>query len=176
MTAIIGLQKLCNFAAKLQDYIMWVTLALLSALCLGFYDVCKKNGVKDNAVIPVLWMNTLLCSILMLPFVLLSRFTPILNDTLFQVPAYGWDVHWRVMLKAGIVNGTLDPFKRKIVDQQGNVRNDGSKSFTPLELMQMDWLCENVVGSFPVYDEILPVSRPMVDLLGVGIQNKAGAK
>lgn len=103
MTAIIGLQKLCNFAAKLQDYIMWVTLALLSALCLGFYDVCKKNGVKDNAVIPVLWMNTLLCSILMLPFVLLSRFTPILNDTLFQVPAYGWDVHWRVMLKAAIV-------------------------------------------------------------------------
>ena len=71
------------------------------------------------------------------------------------------------MLKEGIIKGTLDPFQRRILDQQGNVRNDGTKSFTPVELMQMDWLCENVIGSFPKYDEILPVSRPMVDLLGI---------
>ena len=71
------------------------------------------------------------------------------------------------MLKEGIVNGTLDPFQRRIVDQQGNVRNDGSRRFSPVELMQMDWLCENVVGSFPKYEDILPVSRPMVDLLGI---------
>ena len=71
------------------------------------------------------------------------------------------------VLKEGICNGTLDPFNRRIVDQQGIVRNDGSKSFTPVELMKMDWLCENVVGGFPKYDQILPVSRPMVDLLGL---------
>ena len=71
------------------------------------------------------------------------------------------------VLKEGICNGTLDPFKRRIVDQQGILRNDGSKSFTPVELMKMDWLCENVVGDFPKYDQILPVSRPMVDLLGL---------
>ena len=76
------------------------------------------------------------------------------------------------MLKEGICSGTLDPFKRRILDQQGNVRNDGTKTFSPVELMQMDWLCENVVGSFPAYDEILPVSRPMVDLLGVGIRKE----
>ena len=78
------------------------------------------------------------------------------------------------MLKEGICSGTLDPFKRRILDQQGNVRNDGSKIFTPLELMQMDWLCDNVIGTFPEYDEILPVSRPMVDLLGIGLRDKAG--
>lgn len=71
------------------------------------------------------------------------------------------------MLKEGIVSGTLDPFQRRILDQQGNVRNDGTKRFSPVELMQMDWLCENVVGSFPKYEDILPVSRPMVDLLGI---------
>ena len=71
------------------------------------------------------------------------------------------------ILKEGICNGTIDPFKRRILDQQGNVRNDGSRSFTPVELLKMDWLCENVVGSFPKYEEILPVSRPMVDLLGI---------
>lgn len=71
------------------------------------------------------------------------------------------------MLKEGICSGNLDPFKRRILDQQGNVRNDGTKHFTPLELMQMDWLCENVIGSFPKYDEIMAISRPMVDLLGI---------
>ena len=80
------------------------------------------------------------------------------------------------MLKEGICRGTLDPFKRKILDQQGNVRNDGSKTFTPVELMQMDWLCENVVGSFPKYEQLLPVSRPMVDLLGMHCsQSEAGS-
>lgn len=79
------------------------------------------------------------------------------------------------MLKEGICSGTLDPFKRKILDQQGNVRNDGTKTFSPVELMQMDWLCENVIGTFPSYEEILPISRPMVDLLGIsGSQNKVG--
>ena len=79
------------------------------------------------------------------------------------------------MLKEGICNGTLDPFKRRILDQEGNVRNDGTKTFSPVELMQMDWLCENVMGTFPTYEQILPVSRPMVDLLGIGCsQNKAG--
>ncbi len=70
-------------------------------------------------------------------------------------------------LKQGIANGTLDPFKRRILDQQGNLRNDGRAIFTPMELLSMDWLCDNVVGSIPAYEDIIPVARPMVDLLGV---------
>ena len=81
------------------------------------------------------------------------------------------------MLKDGIVSGTLDPFGRKILDQQGNVRNDGTKVFSPTELMHMDWLCENVVGRFPTYDELLPIARPMVDILGISQSlDEAGAK
>lgn len=79
------------------------------------------------------------------------------------------------MLKEGICSGTIDPFKRKILDQQGNVRNDGTKTFSPVELMQMDWLCDNVEGTFPTYEQILPMSRPMVDLLGISCsKSKAG--
>ena len=80
------------------------------------------------------------------------------------------------MLKAGIVSGNLDPFKRRILDQQGNVRNDGTRGFSPLELLHMDWLCENVEGSFPKYEDLLPVSRPMVDLLGVYPSKEAGER
>ncbi len=70
-------------------------------------------------------------------------------------------------LKNGISSGSLDPFKRVIYDQQGNLRNDGSRSLSPMELLKMDWLCENVTGSFPAYEEIIPAARSMVDLLGV---------
>ncbi len=70
-------------------------------------------------------------------------------------------------LKANICSGALEPFKRRIVDQQGRVRNDGSANLSPLELIKMDWLCENVTGRFPKYGEIISVSRPMVDLLGI---------
>ena len=78
-------------------------------------------------------------------------------------------------LKAGICNGTLDPFARKIRDQQGNLINDGSRTLSPMELLQMDWLCENVEGDFPKYEALLPAARPMVDLLGVrGSLDEAG--
>ena len=35
---------------------MWLLLAFLSAALLGFYDVFKKQSLKDNAVIPVLFL------------------------------------------------------------------------------------------------------------------------
>ena len=71
------------------------------------------------------------------------------------------------MLRYGITDGKLDPFKRKIVAQDGSVKNDGTRVFTPDELLKMDWLCENVVGEIPSYDEILPIAQPMVRELGL---------
>ena len=37
---------------------MWLLLAFLSAALLGFYDAFKKQSLKDNAVLPVLFLNT----------------------------------------------------------------------------------------------------------------------
>ena len=50
---------------------MWLALAFLSAALLGFYDVFKKQSLKNNAVIPVLFLNTLFCSLIFLPFIVL---------------------------------------------------------------------------------------------------------
>ena len=41
---------------------MWLLLAFLSATLLGFYDVFKKKSLKDNAVLPVLFLNTFFSS------------------------------------------------------------------------------------------------------------------
>ena len=43
---------------------MWLLLAFLSATLLGFYDVFKKKSLKDNAVLPVLFLNTFFSSLI----------------------------------------------------------------------------------------------------------------
>jgi len=85
---------------------MWLAFALVSALFLGLYDVAKKQSLKENAVIPVLWFNTLFCSLLMLPFTLLSAKTGLLDGSIFFVPTAGWEQHRLLMLKAFIVLGS----------------------------------------------------------------------
>lgn len=71
------------------------------------------------------------------------------------------------ILSRAISENQLDPFKRRIVSQDGILRNDGSRSLTPEELLRMDWLCDNVVGSIPTYSEVLPISQNMVRELGL---------
>lgn len=82
---------------------MWLTLAFLSAALLGLYDVSKKQALKDNAVIPVLFLNTLFSSLIFLPFILLSAKTTVLDDTMLHVPVCGWEVHKYIILKSFIV-------------------------------------------------------------------------
>ena len=71
------------------------------------------------------------------------------------------------LLRKEICAGRLDPFARRIVAQDGTVRNDGSRTMSPGELLKLDWLCENVVGSIPAFDELLPMAQPMVRELGI---------
>ena len=85
---------------------MWLTSALFSALFLGLYDVAKKQSLKKNAVIPVLWLHTLFCSLIMLPFALLSAKTGVLDGSIFYVPVAGWNLHRMLILKAAIVLGS----------------------------------------------------------------------
>lgn len=82
---------------------MWLLLAFLSATLLGFYDVFKKKSLKDNAVLPVLFLNTLFSSLIFLPFILLSASSDVFAGTMFDVPVVGWDVHKFIIIKSFIV-------------------------------------------------------------------------
>ena len=83
---------------------MWLLLAFCSAALLGFYDVFKKKSLVDNAVLPVLGLNTLFSSLIFLPFILCSHFKPeLLQHTLFFVPEAGWEVHRLIIVKSLIV-------------------------------------------------------------------------
>ncbi|MBR4779617.1 MAG: DMT family transporter [Bacteroidaceae bacterium] len=85
---------------------MWLILAFVSAFLLGFYDVFKKQSLRGNAVIPVLFFSTLISSCIFLPLILLSAFTPVLDDTLVHVPVASWEVHKYILLKACIVSAS----------------------------------------------------------------------
>lgn len=82
---------------------MWLTLAFLSATLLGFYDSFKKRALLDNAVIPVLFLNTFFSSLIFLPFIILSSGTTLLDGSIFHVGSGGWEVHRYILLKGVIV-------------------------------------------------------------------------
>lgn len=71
------------------------------------------------------------------------------------------------MLKNGIINGTVDPFCRPVFSQDGQMRNDGSASLSPEEKLNMDWLCSNVEGTIPEFEELSEKARKLVRLLGI---------
>jgi basic membrane lipoprotein Med (substrate-binding protein (PBP1-ABC) superfamily) len=71
------------------------------------------------------------------------------------------------ILREGLRSGTIDPFLRKIVTQDGTLINDGTRTLTPDEILRMDWLCDNVIGSIPEFDELEPFAQPMTRQLGI---------
>ena len=82
---------------------MWFILALISAVCLGFYDVFKKISLQDNAVLPVLLLNTLIGSLLFLPLIISSYAGLLLPDSHWFVPSATVETHLWIVLKAIIV-------------------------------------------------------------------------
>ena len=82
---------------------MWLLLAFLSATLLGFYDSFKKKSLQGNAVITVLFLNTLFSSLIFLPFIVLSSTTHQLDGSMFYVTQGGWEVHKYIILKSFIV-------------------------------------------------------------------------
>ncbi len=83
---------------------MWLALAFVSAFFLGCYDINKKMSVHNNAVIPVLFFNTLFCTLLLLPLFVISRLSgDTLSGTIYYVPTITLEAHAYIILKSIIV-------------------------------------------------------------------------
>ena len=83
---------------------MWLSLAFLSAALLGLYDFFKKISLNQNAVIPVLFLNTLFGSLFFLPIVILSHSSPEwMKDTIVYVRPVDWVSQLFLIFKAVIV-------------------------------------------------------------------------
>ena len=85
---------------------MWLFFAFFSAAMLGCYDFCKKHALRSNAVIPVLFLNTLLSSLFLVPFVIMSATTDTLDGSTFRVASADWKIHGAILLQAIVVTAS----------------------------------------------------------------------
>lgn len=71
------------------------------------------------------------------------------------------------IIKKGILRGEIDIFKTTLIDRDGILRNDGSIVYEPQDIVCMDWLLDNVDGTIPSFDALLPMARSLTRVLGV---------
>lgn len=83
---------------------MWLILAFISAALLGFYDVAKKQALRDNSVPAVLLLNTLFSSLLFLPVILSGELrTGWFDGTFFETHPENRHAHLLIIVKSAIV-------------------------------------------------------------------------
>ena len=71
------------------------------------------------------------------------------------------------ILKEGICDGSIQPFRTRMFDQHGELRNDGSHTLSPEEILSMDWFCDNVDGCIPDFSLLRPEHGETVRVLGL---------
>lgn len=76
------------------------------------------------------------------------------------------------VLRETITSGQFNPFSGILYSQDGIVQDDPAKSLSPEEIVTMDWLADNVIGSIPKEEELKEKSKPVVSQQG--IENRKG--
>lgn len=71
------------------------------------------------------------------------------------------------LLKATISAEIFNPFSGILYSQTGVVQDDPEKSLSPEEIMTMDWLAENVIGSIPKKEELTEHAEAVIKQQGV---------
>lgn len=71
------------------------------------------------------------------------------------------------LLKQSIRTGAFVPFSGRIRTQSGQILDYQSRAITPQELITMDWLADNVVGSLPAFDQLLPEAQALTRTQGI---------
>lgn len=77
------------------------------------------------------------------------------------------------LLQNGIRTGVSEPFRGPLYSQDGKVL-EAERSLTPDQIINMDWLMENVVGSIPGYNELSEIGKATVDMVGISKVFKNG--
>lgn len=76
------------------------------------------------------------------------------------------------LLRQAISSGAFNPFGGVLRSQERTIQSSPSACLSPVEIITMDWLNENVKGSIPALEEMIPSARALVRLQGVGSQEQ----
>ena len=70
--------------------------------------------------------------------------------------------HFREQIR----DGSFSPFEGELRDQNGVLRCEADRRLTPAEILCMDYLADNIVGTLPGTEELIESARPLVRLQG----------
>ena len=70
-------------------------------------------------------------------------------------------------LRQSIAEGSFGPFDGPVYDQSGALRIQAGEVLSPLQILQMDWLVQNVDGEIPTIDRLTPSAQELVKIQGV---------
>lgn len=71
------------------------------------------------------------------------------------------------LLRDGLRSRRFYPFSTLIRTQDGTQLDFRNHPMTPEEIILMDWLADNVVGSLPAFDHLLPEAQSLVRIQGI---------
>ena len=76
------------------------------------------------------------------------------------------------MLKRAIATGEYHPFSGILYSQNGMIQSDPDKILSPEEIITMDWLADNVIGTIPKSRELKEQAKPVT--LQSGVESQKG--
>lgn len=79
------------------------------------------------------------------------------------------------LLKTNICEHKFNPFSGILYSQQGIVQDSVGKNMHPEEIVKMEWLAENVIGTIPKMDALIERAKPVVKTQGVETTEKEKA-
>ncbi len=85
---------------------MWIVFALVSAIFLGGYDILRKLSLKNNPVIPILYIASATGAFLFSIPLLLSLANILPDKSLFYVPHITLEMHGMFFLKSVLVGSS----------------------------------------------------------------------
>lgn len=74
--------------------------------------------------------------------------------------------------KYAITSGQFTPFSGQLYSQDGIVQKDPNRRLTPEEIVEMDWLADNVIGSIPSASQLQENAKPVT--LQQGVKKEKG--
>ncbi len=76
------------------------------------------------------------------------------------------------LLKTNICEHSYNPFTGILFSQEGIVQDSTKKVMRPDEIVKMEWLAENVIGTIPKMDTLVERAKPVVQTQGVETTEK----
>ncbi len=71
------------------------------------------------------------------------------------------------LLKHTITSGEFNPFSGVLYSQTGMIKGEPDHTLAPEEIVKMDWLAENIIGSIPDPDELMDQAKPVLSQQGL---------